>query len=81
MRFLIEQPINSLFYENVNIATLIGMTGALRFTSCMGGFGGPTLKRLEFYSTMLQHENQALVKTPRDFSNSCGQNKLATLMR
>eukprot|EP00959_Pyramimonas_sp_CCMP1952_P403144 8446764-Pyramimonas_sp.AAC.1 len=67
VRFCIEQPINSLFYHNVNVATLIELSGATRFISCMGGFGGETLKRLEFFTTMTKSEQLAVTKTPSDF--------------
>ncbi|CAK0887072.1 unnamed protein product, partial [Prorocentrum cordatum] len=67
VRFLIEQPINSLMYANENISTAISMTGAVRFTSCMGSFGGATLKRLESYSTVPEENRQLLSKGPSEF--------------
>jgi len=76
IRVVIEQPLNSLLFKFSDMEAAISLTEMSRFTSCMGGFGFRTLKRLEFFATG-NVSSTSLIRGVGDFKKPEGSTDLA----
>ena len=71
----VEQPINSLLFKNAYMLAAISNSGLRRFTTCLGGFGFQSLKRVEIFTTI--PDVTTLIKGPKDFKPNGARRVLA----
>lgn len=76
VRFVVEQPINSLLYHVQHMQDSFRITRATRMVTHLGAFGGRTVKPLELWTTLSTADIIQLSKSRRQAQVTLGGAKL-----